>query len=568
MGMQVTRKEAPNRAALIIGLLWVGSSLGHAQVPVEDHSYSLHQWTDDQLRLFKPFVAPGENPCPEGEYRDLGASQTEVVCFPRNRATGFSPSEFAAALPDRRFEVTVCSEAAVQDALAAARAQGGGTIRLPACTITITRTLELPDSVALEGAGTGQTVIHEPTRLIDGMSAKGVQHVAVRDLTIDGGSTPFSILYTRNVLVERIETRRSGRNGLHFGYSRQITVRYSSFHDHEVQNGLSTKDCYPTFIESTRCGSIEDEAERQLCIDELVITEALCEETIRDVAQYAHGRTVEPGAVWTSGYAIYSNHFYNNVSDYGVALHATDGEVAGNWIMRNRRGAKFPDARNVAIHHNLVQENTYFGIHVYAIIQDHVPTDLDIYANRIVGNGEFAMRLEGAKGITLINNRYWANNQCYESCWDPPGYGVNSLRIDTRQIGDQLITPEVFVCPGDQDALIDVRGYPVGFAPGDVCALVVSSPGEEPFSGSLGHPYPNPARDLSRLEIRSDRPQQVQLALYDAIGRRVRSIFDGSVAGGELRRLEVAVGDLPAGAYLLRLTTEGAVASRALIVLR
>ncbi len=545
---------------LLIGLFCTWTLRGQSTLPAE----VLLPGSSDEARLFRPFVSAGANPCPEGQYRDLGASPETVVCRARDRTTGFSLSAFETALPDRVVEPATCEDSALRAAVADIEAGGGGTIRLPACTVELNNALRLPDHVLLEGAGAGQTVLRQPSDSKDGLVVWGKSHVVIRDLTVDGGSSPVFILYAHNVLAERVEIRNGLRNGLHFGYSRNVTIRYSLIHDQRTQNGLSTKDCYPTSIEHWKCGSLPEGDERQACIDALVITETLCEQNILHVAATAHQRPVEPGSVWTTSYAVYSNFVYDNQADYGMALHGIEGEVAGNWILRNRRGAKFPDSRDVFIHHNHIQESRFFGLHLYAIIEDRFPIDARIYANRIVGNGEFAMRLEGVRDIFLINNRYFANNQCYESCWDPPGYGVNSLRIDTKQIGPTLIQPAVFVCPGDQDAHIDVRGYAPQSAPAGLCALSVDTEMPDLAQGPAYDLFPNPASSHTTLLVRQDPGRIRQVSLLDALGRRVRAIVLNNHAG----RIEIAVHDLSPGLYFVQFLTELGPVVRPLAVTR
>ena len=82
--------------------------------------------------------------------------------------------------------------------------------------------------------------------------------------------------------------------------------------------------------------------------------------------------------------------------------------------------------------------------------------------------------------------------------------------------------------------------------------------------------YPNPAsnRATVRYAIPDDRraDEEARLALYDALGRRVRTIPVSGEAGRHERRFRVS--DLASGLYILRLRYGGTVQSRKLTVVR
>jgi len=69
-------------------------------------------------------------------------------------------------------------------------------------------------------------------------------------------------------------------------------------------------------------------------------------------------------------------------------------------------------------------------------------------------------------------------------------------------------------------------------------------------------PFPNPARARSTLRYTLRRSGAVTAALYDALGRRIRTLASGRQAAGE-HALSVPVEGLPAGAYFVRLRVPG-----------
>jgi hypothetical protein len=88
-----------------------------------------------------------------------------------------------------------------------------------------------------------------------------------------------------------------------------------------------------------------------------------------------------------------------------------------------------------------------------------------------------------------------------------------------------------------------------------------------PDAVTLAAPYPNPAGD--RATIRYTIPegrQDVQLELFDVMGRRVRTLVRGTEAGRHQHRIDVS--GLSSGVYLLRLRVGTTAKTRRLTVVK
>ena len=70
-------------------------------------------------------------------------------------------------------------------------------------------------------------------------------------------------------------------------------------------------------------------------------------------------------------------------------------------------------------------------------------------------------------------------------------------------------------------------------------------------------PFPNPFRDLATLDVASGSTMVVEAELYDAAGRRVRSLFLRQMGAHERTTLRIAAGGLPSGAYFVRFRADG-----------
>lgn len=72
---------------------------------------------------------------------------------------------------------------------------------------------------------------------------------------------------------------------------------------------------------------------------------------------------------------------------------------------------------------------------------------------------------------------------------------------------------------------------------------------------SLEAPSPNPVRDQVTLSFGIREAQPVRLTLYDLLGRKVSTLYDGTPTPGKTQTIKRSVRDLPSGRYFVRLET-------------
>lgn len=73
----------------------------------------------------------------------------------------------------------------------------------------------------------------------------------------------------------------------------------------------------------------------------------------------------------------------------------------------------------------------------------------------------------------------------------------------------------------------------------------------------LDAPYPNPTSSRARLGLTVPRAGHARASLYDALGRRLAVLLDGSVEPGRMHHIEVAASELAPGAYFVRVQFDG-----------
>lgn len=356
---------------------------------------------------------------------------TAKMCRKLDHKFGFDQKLFEQNVGDREFALPQdkCTIADLQTLLESI-GPDGGVILLPACTIRVSQRIFLPSNVIFQGAGVGKTILQAAQEFDDTVvQVRNGSNVIMRDFTVDGAESAHLLVsawYADNVLIERIEARNSNGSGIHFRYAKRVTVRYSESKNHKQWHGISSKDCFP---------SQANVADSQECNEEFV--------------DNARGGNTAPGVLWSENYAVYSNRLHGN-GDYGLDLHASTGEVAGNLVLDNARGVKFPDAANVWVHHNQIAGSSWWGAFFYNTvdIEERASRNIAFYANTIGRNGLVQARIEKpASNIYFIDNTYTSV--------------VNIIRNQST----------IYRCTGTQDESIFVYGTRFKNAKAEQCAL-------------------------------------------------------------------------------------------------
>jgi len=97
----------------------------------------------------------------------------------------------------------------------------------------------------------------------------------------------------------------------------------------------------------------------------------------------------------------------------------------------------------------------------------------------------------------------------------------------------------------------------------------VEGPSPFPEKFTLGQNYPNPVSVKNAfsttIQFTVSRPGRASIYLYDVLGRRVRTLFQGKAAVGE-NRVQVSLKSLPAGIYFYQLNVSHKIARGRLIL--
>lgn len=145
-----------------------------------------------------------------------------------------------------------------------------------------------------------------------------------------------------------------------------------------------------------------------------------------------------------------------------------------------------------------------------------------------------------------------------------------SPAIDT---GDPDTDPLIFPTDANGDP-VDLDGNPrffseeVDMGPYEWNPNVADEAGPGETAEGLGVPYPNPASMSTSLRLRVPESQHMTVAVFDALGRRVATLYDGTLVAGTAETLTLDASALPAGVYIIRAIGEKVAESRRVTVVR
>jgi len=106
----------------------------------------------------------------------------------------------------------------------------------------------------------------------------------------------------------------------------------------------------------------------------------------------------------------------------------------------------------------------------------------------------------------------------------------------------------------------------------DICSELVAVGPRVPASLELGRPRPNPSRGRIALDLTLGSSEWVELSVFDAGGRRVRTVHAGVLPAGTTHLFWDARSDggrlAPPGAYWLRALAGGASRRERMVLVR
>ncbi|MBT8401388.1 MAG: T9SS type A sorting domain-containing protein [Rhodothermia bacterium] len=91
---------------------------------------------------------------------------------------------------------------------------------------------------------------------------------------------------------------------------------------------------------------------------------------------------------------------------------------------------------------------------------------------------------------------------------------------------------------------------------------------ESPESFRLGAAYPNPFNPSTSVTLSVQRSQNVDIALFDLLGRRVLDVYRGAIESGAVQTFNVDASSLSTGLYMIRASGEYEIRSSAVMLVK
>lgn len=84
---------------------------------------------------------------------------------------------------------------------------------------------------------------------------------------------------------------------------------------------------------------------------------------------------------------------------------------------------------------------------------------------------------------------------------------------------------------------------------------VTATADENPISTSLLKAYPNPFSDSLTVQVDLPHSEVVNVHLFDALGREIRTVLQGNALNGGRHEIPVSIADLGSGTYFIQIKT-------------
>lgn len=146
------------------------------------------------------------------------------------------------------------------------------------------------------------------------------------------------------------------------------------------------------------------------------------------------------------------------------------------------------------------------------------------------------------------------------------GTSTQWIQEGASTIGN-VVVDMVDTRPGDRLVVAATHGNGIYSAIADV-DLSTGEPLEPGEAYALSLAHPNPFQSTSRFVLRVAQEQDVEVALFDAAGRRVDLLFDGRLEPNSGHVFEIQAGTLASGVYVYRVDGERFTTSETVVLIR
>ena len=209
----------------------------------------------------------------------------------------------------------------------------------------------------------------------------------------------------------------------------------------------------------------------------------------------------------------------------------------------------------------IVAETSSFSELVFASDTNELPVELASFEGTATDGG---VRLTWQTASEQNNAGFEVQRKAGPSGWNRVGYveskadGGTTTEAKSYQfvVGDLPVGTHQF-----RLRQVDLDGSPQVHGPIEVDVQM-----QEALR--LTVPAPSPVSSTATLSFAVKEEAEASVAVYDMLGRKVQTLFDGRPTPGESTRLQLDASGLPSGPYIIRLRADGQTRTQRMMVVR
>ena len=191
-------------------------------------------------------------------------------------------------------------------------------------------------------------------------------------------------------------------------------------------------------------------------------------------------------------------------------------------------------------------------------VSSTLPISLTTLTAAVSGNGA---NLEWRTASETNNAGFYVEHRLPNGTWKNLGFveGKGTSTVENTYIYPVKDMPYGY----NTFRLKQVDKDGIGQYSNDITVLV-----ELPDTALLNNTYPNPFSQSATVEFAVAATQNVQLELFNILGQKVQTLYNGSLTENTMTKASINAGTLANGTYILRLTGDNFVKTQSVVVIK
>ena len=391
----------------------------------------------------------------------------------------------------------------------------------------------------------------------DNINVEGADYVVIDGFRVqDAERAGIRVVTARGVVVKNNIVGPNGKWGIFTGFAREVevldNVTFGSADEHGIYVSNSDVAADNPIIRGNvsydnNGSGIQLNGDCLLDGSDGVIEGAVIENNIV-WDNYAKGLSL----ISIADAVVQNNLIYDNGRTAGAGgIHLTD-----------EPGCGLPTTNTVVVNNTIV-ESQITGIRTSDEAASNIIFNNLVVSDKPIVDEDGGNLIDAASNLTLSSTA--------ALFVDAPGGDYHladgSAAIDAGVASYQGIDAPALDLDGVTRSPGSARDVGAYEGPGTTPTGVESSV-EAPDGYVLSAVYPNPFNPQTQFTLAVGERQQVSVTVYDALGRRMASLYDGALAANQEHLFTFDAADLPSGLYVIRIAGETFAAARRVMLVK